>query len=253
MKTLIIEDEKKNITHLKRLLTSIPQVELIGEATNAAEAKRLIDEISPELVLLDIQLPDKDGFQLLASLGEYNFDVIFITAYEQYGIQAIKCSALDYLLKPVNLTDLTVAIDKAVKRKDNKQLQHQIQNLLSIVNRPPKEHRIAIQLMKEIRFIDPADIIRCEAANNYTHIYLNTGEKLIASKGLFEFAEILKNYHFIRCHQSHLVNRKYIKSLLSKDMVYELQLTEKEIRIPVSRLKKDIVKLQLLKQDYQIG
>lgn len=252
MKTLIIEDERKNITHVKSLLSSIPQVELMGEATNAAEAERLIGEVSPELILLDIQLPDKNGFELLASLGEYRFEVIFITAHDQYGIQAIKCSALDYLLKPVKLADLTAAIDKAAKRKDNKQVQYQIQNLLSIMNHPPKEHRIAIQLMKEVRFVDPVDIIRCEAANNYTHIYLKSGEKLIASKGLFEFAEILKNYHFIRCHQSHLVNRKYIKSLLSKDMLYELQLTEKDIRIPVSRLKKDIVKLQLLKQDYQI-
>ena len=245
MRTIIIEDEKKNITHLKGLLKSLPQVELVGEATNAAEAARLITELNPELILLDIQLPDNNGFELLASLGEYHFDVIFITAYDQYGIQAVKCSALDYILKPVKLTDLTIAVQKAIKRKENKQTQQQIQNLLSIVNLPPKEHRIAIQLMKEIRFIDPADIIRCEAANNYTNIYLKTGEKLIASKGLFEFDDILKNYHFIRCHQSHLVNKKYIKSLLANDMVFELQLTERDTRIPVSRLKKDLVKCQL--------
>jgi two-component system, LytTR family, response regulator len=245
MRTIIIEDEKKNITHLKGLLKSLPQVELVGEATNAAEATRLITELNPELILLDIQLPDNNGFELLASLGEYHFDVIFITAYDQYGIQAVKCSALDYILKPVKLTDLTIAVQKAIKRKENKQTQQQIQNLLSIVNLPPKEHRIAIQLMKEIRFIDPVDIIRCEAANNYTNIYLKTGEKLIASKGLFEFDDILKNYHFIRCHQSHLVNKKYIKSLLSNDMVFELQLTERDTRIPVSRLKKDLVKSQL--------
>lgn len=246
MKTVIIEDEKKNIAHIKGLLKSLPQVDLAGEAANAAEAARLISELNPDLLLLDIQLPGTNGFELLASLGDYHFDVIFITAHDQYGIQAVKCSALDYLLKPVKLADLTVAIQKAVKRKESKQTQQQIQNLLSIVNLPSKEHRVAIQLMKEIRFIDPADIIRCEAANNYTHIYLKTGEKLMASKGLFEFDEILKNYHFIRCHQSHLVNKKYIKSLLSRDMVFELQLTEKDSRIPVSRLKKDFVKSELL-------
>ena len=246
MKTVIIEDEKKNIAHIKGLLKSLPQVDLAGEAANAAEATRLISELNPDLLLLDIQLPGTNGFELLASLGDYHFDVIFITAHDQYGIQAVKCSALDYLLKPVKLADLTIAIQKAVKRKESKQTQQQIQNLLSIVNLPSKEHRVAIQLMKEIRFIDPADIIRCEAANNYTHIYLKTGEKLMASKGLFEFDEILKNYHFIRCHQSHLVNKKYIKSLLSRDMVFELQLTEKDTRIPVSRLKKDFVKSELL-------
>lgn len=246
MKTVIIEDEKKNIAHIKGLLKSLPQVDLAGEATNAAEATRLIAELNPDLLLLDIQLPGTNGFELLASLGDYHFDVIFITAHDQYGIQAVKCSALDYLLKPVKLADLAVAIQKAVKRKEGKQTQQQIQNLLSIVKLPSKEHRVAVQLMKEIRFIDPADIIRCEAANNYTHIYLKTGERLIASKGLFEFDEILKNYHFIRCHQSHLVNKKYIKSLLSRDMVFELQLTEKDTRIPVSRLKKDFVKSKLL-------
>jgi two-component system LytT family response regulator len=246
MRTIIIDDEKQTITQLKGLLINLPQVELIAEATNAAEAIRLITELNPELILLDIQLPDNNGFELLASLGEYTFDVIFITAYDQYGIQAVKCSALDYLLKPVKLTDLTLAIQKAIKRKQHTQTQLQIQNLLSIVNLPQKEHRIAIQLLKEIRFIDPADIIRCEAANNYTHIYLKTGEKLIASKGLFEYDEMLQTYHFIRCHQSHLVNIKYIKNLFSNDNVLELQLTEKDIRIPVSRLKKDLVKSELL-------
>lgn len=246
MRTIIIEDEKKTIIQLKGLLASLPQVELIGEAPSAAEAIQLITELNPELILLDIQLPDNNGFELLASLGEYTFDVIFITAYDQYGIQAVKCSALDYLLKPVKLTELTQAIQKAIKRKETKQTQLQIQNLFTIVNLPPKDHRIAIQLMKEIRFIDPADIIRCEAANNYTHIYLSIGEKLIASKGLFEFDEMLQPYHFIRCHQSHLVNRKYIKSLLTSDTVFELQLTEKDARVPVSRLRKDLVKSALL-------
>jgi len=246
MKTIIIEDEKKTLAHLKKLLLGLPQVELIGEATNATDAIGLITNLNPELIFLDIQLPDNDGFELLASLGEYTFDVIFVTAYDQYGIQAVKCSALDYLLKPVKLTDLIIAVQKAIKGKERKQTQLQIQNLLSIINLPQKEHRIAVQLMREVRFIDPTDIIRCEAANNYTHIFLKNGEKLIASKGLFEYDEMLQPYHFIRCHQSHLVNRKYIKSLLSTDTIFELMLTEKDFRIPVSRLKKDLVKAQLV-------
>lgn len=245
MKTIIIEDEKKNIAHVKGLLTNLPQIRLVGEATNATEAKGLIVELNPELLLLDIQLPDINAFELLASLGDYQFDVIFITAFDQYGIQAVKCSALDYLLKPVKLTDLTLAIQKAIKRKEYRQTKEQVQNLLSIINQPPKEHRVAIQLMKEIRFLNPADIIRCEAANNYTLIHLNTGEKLIASKGLFEYDEILQPYHFIRCHQSHLVNRKYIKSLLSHDAVFELLLIENGVRIPVSRLRREQVKNEL--------
>ncbi len=246
MKTIIIEDEKKNTLHLQGLLKNLPQVELVGEATNAAEAIRMIAATSPDLLLLDIQLPETDGFELLASLGDYQFDVIFITAYDHYGIQAVKCSALDYLLKPVKLSDLSLAIQKAIKRKETKQTNLQIKNLLTIINLPPKEHRIAIQLMKEIRFVDPVTIIRCEAANNYTHIYLTTGEKLIASKGIFLYDEMLQVYHFIRCHQSHLVNRKFIKSLTVSDTVTELLLTEKGLRIPVSRLKKELVKAELM-------
>ncbi len=249
MRTVIIEDEKKSLAHLKGLLANLPQITLVGEAMNYADGIKLISTVNPELLLLDIQLHETNAFELLASLGDYHFDVIFTTAYDQYGIQAVKCSALDYLLKPVKLPDLSRAVQKAIKRKAHRQTQEQIQNLLSIINQPQKEHRIAISLLKEIRFIDPSTIIRCEAANNYTHIYLNTGEKLIASKGLFEYEEILQSYHFIRCHQSHLVNRKYIRSLHSQDMVFELKLTEKNTRIPVSRLKIDFVKSALLRHD----
>lgn len=246
MRTVIIEDEKKSLAHLKGLLANLPQITLVGEAMNYADGIKLISTIKPELLLLDIQLQETNGFELLASLGDYNFDVIFITAYDHYGIQAVKSSALDYLLKPVKLHDLTLSVQKAVRRKENRQTQEQIKNLLSIVTLPTKEHRIAIPLLKEIRFLNPFTIIRCEAANNYTYIYLNTGEKLIASKGLFEFDEILQYYHFIRCHQSHLVNRKYIRSLNSSDNIYEIQLTENDTRIPVSRFKKDLVRSSIL-------
>ncbi|MBI2285175.1 MAG: response regulator transcription factor [Bacteroidetes bacterium] len=248
MKTVIIEDEKRSITHIKGLLTNLPQINLVGEATNAKEAIKLISTVNPELLLLDIQLHETTAFELLSSLGGYDFEVIFTTAYDQYGIQAIKCSALDYLLKPIKFDDLRLAIQKAVIRKDNKQTKEQIKNLLSIVNQPPKEHRIAVPLLKEIRFISPTDIIRCEAANNYTHIYLVTGEKLIASKGLFEFSKLLKVYNFIRCHQSHLVNKRYVKSIISIDSIYELHLIDKVTIIPISRLKKEHVKQELFDQ-----
>lgn len=249
MKTVIIEDEKRSITHIKGLLTNLPQINLLGEASNVKDAINLITTVNPELLLLDIQLHENTAFELLSSIGNYDFEVIFTTAYDQYGIQAIKCSALDYLLKPVKFDDLRIAVQKAVSRKENKHAKEQIKNLLSIVNLPPKEHRIAVPLLKEIRFIDPSNIIRCEAANNYTHIYLVTGETLIISKGLYEYNKLLMPYHFIRCHQSHLVNRKYIKSMLSRNNIFELQLTENNILVPVSRLKKDAVQAMLLMEN----
>ena len=246
MKTIIVEDERNSLIHLKKITKSIPEIELVGYASSAKEAADLIYISKPELLLLDIQLPDNNAFELLHSLGEFQPYVIFTTGFNQYGVQAVKCAALDYLLKPVKLEELAHAINKALKRKETKQVSEQIQHLLSIVSAPPKEHRIAIQLMNQMRFINPADIVRLEADNNYSHIFLQSGEKILASKGLFEFDEILTPYGFIRCHQSHLVNRHFIKSLLSSDNVFEIELWHKETRIPVSRLKKDAVKSALL-------
>jgi len=248
MRAIIIEDEKKNITHLRGLLTTyFKQVEIIGEATNAAEGLKLIAGLNPTLVFLDIQMPGKSGFDMLASLGEYNFEVIFVTGYDQYGIQAVKFSALDYLLKPVKVDELATAIAKAEAKKQKRQTHQQIINLLSVINNSQKAgHRIALPLMNELRFVNPDEIIRCESDNNYTRFYLKNSEKLLVSKGIYEYDEMLKEYHFIRCHQSHLVNRKFIKSLLKQDTVFELLLTDGS-RIPVSRLKKDMVKEELMR------
>lgn len=248
MRTIIIEDEKKNITHLKGILTKhFKQVEIIGEASNADDGLTIISGLHPDLVFLDIQMPGKSGFDMLATLGEYNFDVIFVTGYDHYGIQAVKFSALDYLLKPVKVDELAKAIAKAENRKQKKQTQHQIANLLSVINNSQKaDHRIALPLMKELRFVNPDEVIRCESLKNYTRFYLDNGEQLLVSKGIYEFDELLAEYHFIRCHQSHLVNRKFIKSLLKEDTVSELLLTD-GTRVPVSRLKKDLVKEELMK------
>lgn len=248
MRAIIIEDEKKNITHLRGLLTMYcKQVEIIGEATNAEEGLKLIAGLNPNLVFLDIQMPGKSGFDMLASLGEYNFEVIFVTGYDQYGIQAVKFSALDYLLKPVKVDELAKAVAKAEAQKQKRQTHEQIINLLSVINNAQKAgHHIALPLMKELRFVSPDEIVRCESDNNYTQFYLRNSEKLLVSTGIYEYEEMLKDYHFIRCHQSHLINRKFIKSLLKEDTVFELLLTD-GTRIPVSRLRKDMVKEELMK------
>lgn len=247
IRALIIDDEKKNITHLKGLLTkNFNQVEIVGEALNAAEGLTLIAATHPELIFLDIQMPIKSGFDLLAEIGDYDFDVIFVTGFDQYGIQAVKCSALDYLLKPVKLEELGKALLKAASRKQKKQVHEQIQNLLAMHNNPhKKEHRIALPLLKEMRLVNPDEVIRCEAADNYTRFHLQSGEKLLVSKGIYEYDEILKDYDFIRCHQSHLVNSHFVRSLVKEDNIFELLLKDGS-RIPVSRLKKDMVKEKLI-------
>lgn len=248
MRAIIIEDEKKNITQLKSLLTKhCRQVEILGEASGADQGIELIAEHRPELIFLDIQMPDKSGFDMLAELGEYNFEVIFVTGHDQFGIQAVKFSALDYLLKPVKPSELIKAVLKAENKNRKKQTQEQILNLLSIMKNSSKtDHRIALPLMKEVRFINPEEVIRCESVNNYTQFYLQTNEIVLVSKGIYEIDSLLKEYNFIRCHQSHLVNRKFIKSLLKEDSISELLLLN-GTRVPVSRLKKDMVKDELIK------
>jgi two-component system LytT family response regulator len=247
MRTLIIEDEKINTVTLCNLLDRYcKEVKIIGAADNAADGERMIRTLAPELIFLDIQMPNKTGFDMLSSLGEYDFEVIFVSGYDQYGIQAIKFSALDYLLKPVKAGELIKAVQKAAEQKEQKNSTKRIHNLLGLLeNTRKEEHYIGLPQMKEIRLVKPAHIIRCEARNNYTLFYLQNGEKLLVAKGIYEYDEMLKDYKFIRCHQSHLVNAQFVKSMLKEDNVCELLLLDGS-RIPVPRTKKDIVKDALI-------
>jgi len=242
LRTVLIDDEKNNLDNLLQLLkTYCPEVEVCAVARSADEGKRIILEQRPELVFLDIQMPGKNGFDLLRSLPRYDFEVIFVTAYDQYGIQAVKFAAVDYLLKPVNIEDLqaavTRALEKHLKKKENLKLENLIQLLHKQHNKD--EHRIALTTLKETRFIYTRDIIRCESSNNYTTFYLADGEKLLVSKPIHEYEDILKAYGFIRCHQSHLVNKKYIKSWVKEDGGYLL--LDNGTQIPISRSKKEVV------------
>ena len=246
MKAVIIDDEIKNSHQLKKLLSIVcPQVHCSGIASNAEEGQQLILETKPDLVFLDIQMPGKSGFDLLSDLGAYDFEVIFVTGFDQYALKAIKFSALDYLLKPIKAGELVHAVKKAENRTTHFQTSQQIHNLLTTLESIPREgHKLAIPFLKETRFINPYEIIYCESINGYTRFHLQTGEELLVSKGIAEYEEILIGYHFIRCHQSYLVNRQFVKSLLKKDNISELLLVN-ETRIPVSRLKRDFVKESL--------
>ncbi|HWB24856.1 MAG TPA: LytTR family DNA-binding domain-containing protein [Chitinophagaceae bacterium] len=242
LKAILIDDEKNNLDNLYQLLSQhCPEVQVCATATNAATGKHAILTYNPDLVFLDIQMPGKNGFDLLRSLPAYDFEVIFITAYDQYGIQAVKFAAVDYLLKPVNVEELQAAVNRVLeknrKKKDNLQLENLLQILQKQHNR--EEHRIALTTLKETRFIYPRDIVRCESSNNYTTFFINTGEKLLVSKPIHEYEDILKDYGFIRCHQSHLVNKKFIKSWVKEDGGYLL--LENGTQIPVSRNKRDFV------------
>ena len=243
LRTVIIDDEPNNITNLRALLEKYcPEVEITGTAANADEGIALIKSTSPELVFLDIQMPGKSGFDLLQSLPKPDFEIIFVTAYDKYGIQAVKFAALDYLLKPVNIEELKSAVSKAIQKSLLKKKNQQLENLVSLLEQRQNkdEHRLALPTAKETRFVKTGDIVRCESSNNYTIFYFKDGEKLIVSKPIYEYEELLETYGFQRCHQSHLVNKQFIKSWIKEDGGYLL--LDNGHQIPVSPQKKDLIK-----------
>jgi len=239
---VIIDDESNNIDNLEGLLKKYcPQIEVTGTAMNADEGAALIKKLQPKLIFLDIQMPGKSGFDMLSELQDHSFEIILITAYDQYGIKAIKFSAVDYLLKPLDIEELKKAVQKAGQRIKERMQNHELENLLQLLkNREEKStHKLALPAIKETRFVSPKDIIRCESSNTYTGFYITTGEKIVVSRPIYEYEELLSDFGFIRCHQSHLVNKEYIKSWVKGDGGYLIMQNGDEI--PVSKNKKEIL------------
>ena len=245
MKAILIDDEISNLENLRTLLEKhCPQVSIMATAQNITDAVDIIEKYSPDLVFLDIQMGEQTGFDVLKLLPTRNFEVIFVTAYDQYGIQAVKFAALDYLLKPIDIEELINAVNKA-EHKLRTQIQNlQLDFLLQQLKKPETNvSKIALQMQSEIRYVALSEIIRCEADNTYTHFFLSSNEKILVSKSLKEYADLLRPSGFLRTHQSHLVNPKYVKSWLKEDGGI-LLLTSGE-KIPVSKPNKDTVKQAL--------
>ncbi|RZK64883.1 MAG: response regulator transcription factor [Pedobacter sp.] len=241
IKAAIIDDEANNIENLQQIIVQhCSNIEIVGTATDAENGKKLIETQHPDLVLLDIQMPGKSGFDLLKELPKINFEVIFITAYDRYGIQAIKFSALDYLLKPINITEFLSALEKAEHKIASKKESTNIQNLLKYLKGGKEVPKIALPTLKEIMYVKVSEILRCEAENNYTNFHLLNGEQVLVCKTLKEFSELLIPHNFIRSHQSHLVNIDCVKSYLKEDGG-TLLLSNME-KIPISRQNRDMVK-----------
>jgi len=244
MKAIIVE-ESANVKNLTILLNKYcPQVEILGFANNNQDGLSLFEVEKPDLLFLDIQLDNDTGFNLLKLLPKKDFEVIFVTAYDNYGIQAIKFAALDYILKPIDIDELVSAVNKAeIKLKE----KHQTMQLDFLVSHIKRDHavplKIALPQQKEIVYVLLTNIVRCEAEGTYTFFYLKNGEKILVSKVLKEYAELLENNGFIRTHQSHLVNLTFVKSWLKEDG--GMLLLETGEKIPVSRPHKDKVKHQL--------
>lgn len=217
LRAVIIDDEISSRNSLRqKLVVYCPEVRIVAECENGEEALITIEEVKPDLLFLDVEMPRMNGFTLLQRLEERNFEVIFITAYDYYAIKAIKVSALDYLVKPVEVEELKTAVQKAMFKRFESTTNERLELLLQNLTYEKKgRQRIAIPSMDSLQFINLDDIIYLEAQRNYTVIYLGNLSKLTVSKTLKEFEELLPANKYIRIHHAYIINcnavEKYIK------------------------------------------
>lgn len=209
---ILIDDEKNSRESLrKKLQAHCPQVQVLAECANGAEGLEAIERLRPQLVFLDIEMPHMNGFTMLQQLTDKNFGLIFTTAYNQYAINAIRHSALDYLVKPVEVTELTAAVNRYAAQRQAQVQQPQLDILSRLLSREQEPASIAVATHAGLEIIAMADILYLEATGNYTNIHLSGGKPLLASKTLKEFEDILPATQFFRIHNASLVNISAIK------------------------------------------
>lgn len=219
LRTIIIDDEWNNQQTLKLLLDDIPAIEIVGMAADADSARRLVAATDPQLVFLDINLPGEDGFRFLASLPSRRFEVVFVTAYNDYGIRALKVSAVDYLLKPLAFEELQAAVERVINKlqaQDRSSPNAGLENLIRNAAQP-REMKIALPHLGGLSFVGLQDISFLEADSNYTVVHRMDGSKLVVSRTLKDFEEILDDKGFMRVHKSAIVNLRYVQEYSSQD------------------------------------
>jgi len=241
LKAVIIDDEIPSIETLQWKLENYCQgVEVVAFFDNPVKGVEYLKKNPPELLFLDIEMPMLNGFDVLEELGRnITFDVIFTTAYDNFGIRAVKFSALDYLLKPVQNKELQLAIEKHLNKKGHQIPPKQINALLDNVAAEKKggARKIALATKESIEFVAPSEIVACTSDSNYTMVYLNDGRKLLISRTLREFEEMLTPFNFCRPHNSHLVNLDEVRKYMRQDGGYLI--LKNTMKIPISKNRKE--------------
>ena len=222
LKALLVDDEVNNLASLEFLLEhDCEGIVVAGKAQSATQARAWLQLNTADVIFLDITMPGEDGFQLLNSFAEQNFKVVFITAYNEYALQAIKASAVDYILKPVNIDELRKAVEK-VKRSlsspsANEQNRYLMQHLAETVAKRAAPKKIALPQLGSITFIDVDDIVSLQADSNYTIVHMKDMQKMVISKTMKDFEDLLDTAQFVRIHKSYIVNLKFIKEYSTHD------------------------------------
>ena len=239
IKTVIIDDEENNIGTLQSLLKQFcPEIEIIGTAGNAKQAFTIINELQPQLVFLDIEMPMGNGFDLLEKLMPVNFEVIFVTAFDQYAITAFKFAALDYLLKPVSIDELKRAVNRSVIRIAEKNVNNRIESLIANFRSEAQGlKKIGLPTAEGLVFEEIENIMHLQAESNYTLVYIRNKKKMTITKSLKEFEDLLPASIFCRLHHSHIVNLNYITKYYKGRGGY-VELTD-GTTVEVSTRKKD--------------
>jgi len=209
-KAIIIDDENRTRDLIAKMINSFGlDIEAIPAGENVQSGIAAIEEMKPDIVFLDIQMPDGTGFDVLKAIPNKNFEVVFITAHEEFAIKAIKFSALDYLLKPIDPTELRTAVEKAIKAVDEKKEESQFETLQYNIQ-PNQKKRLVLKTQESVYVVELDEIVRCEADRNYTSFFLVNGKKILVSKTLKEYETLLSSSNFLRVQQSHLINLDYV-------------------------------------------
>jgi two-component system, LytTR family, response regulator len=239
IRTIIIEDEQKSRELLDAMIQkSCPELEIIGHASDVPQGVELIRSLKPDLVFLDISMPNGTGFEVLEQVSDLHFELIFATASDQHALKAIKYSACDYLLKPIDADELKAAVDKVVKKKKSNSGMDNLQFLIEHLKRTDENYqKITLPTGNAYEIVNIKDIIRCEADGSYTTFYLGDKRKLVISAGLKHYEELLPEVDFIRVHHHHLINMNHVLRFLKEDGGYAIMSDGSKIEI--SRRKKE--------------
>lgn len=236
IKAVIIEDEKELRDINRVLLTdNFPQITIVGEADSVESGVQLIKESNPDIVLLDIEIKGGTGFNILQKVKPYNFQLVFITAYNHLAVKAIKFSAIDYLLKPVNEFEFNNAIENALLLIESNQMELQVGTFFDHYEKKTQSKKIVLRTAEAMHIVDVSDIIYCKSDNTYTTFYLAEGLEILVSRSIKEFAEMLEEYNFIRPHQSYLVNLNFVKMVDKSDGGFIILTTGTNIPISTRR------------------
>jgi two-component system, LytTR family, response regulator len=240
MRAILVDDEPDGIRALKKMLElHCPQVEVAATCPGAAIAKRQMEELKPDIVFLDIQMPGQSGLELLAELPVKNFEVIFVTAHNEYMLQALQYSAADYLLKPVDEDRLIEAVQRVERRLEEGRKEERTETLLHNLSKAgtPSEMRLCLPTMKGFIILKLEDIIYCEAERSYTVFHLEGNRSVTVSKPLLDYDHLLKDTSFLRIHKSYLINLHHVKEYQRGEGGLVIMTDNAEIE--VSRRKKE--------------